>query len=96
MAEFQVIDNTISINKHITELDLFVLNITKIIEKYANYVIISGYVSIFFGRARATEDIDMFIEEMPYEQFLKMYREFTDKGFEETACRVRGREFRVT
>lgn len=84
MTEFQVIDNTISINKHITELDLFVLDITKTIEKYANYVIINGYVSIFFGRARATEDVDMFLEQIPFDQFLKIYNEMISKGYEFT------------
>lgn len=84
MAEFQVIDNTISINKHITELDLFVLGITNIIEKYANYVIISGYVSIFFGRARATEDVDMFLEQIPFDKFLQVYNEMISKGYEFT------------
>lgn len=84
MAKFKIIDNELKLDKKITKLDEFAFDVIEIIQKYTRYVIISGYVSIFFGRARATEDIDMFIEEMPYEQFLKMYREFTDKGFEFT------------
>lgn len=84
MVKFRIINNELKLDKKITKLDEFAFDVIEIIQKYTRYVIISGYVSIFFGRARATEDIDMFIEEMSYEKFLKMYREFTDKGFEFT------------
>lgn len=84
MVKFKIINNELKLDKKITKLDEFAFDVIEIIQKYTRYVIISGYVSIFFGRARATEDIDMFIEEIHYEQFLKMYREFTDKGFEFT------------
>jgi len=84
MVKFKILDNKLTINKSITKLDQFALDVIGIIKKYTKYVIISGYVSIFFGRARATEDIDMFISEFPYEQFTKMYDEFVEKGFEFT------------
>ena len=48
-------------------------DLINILEKYADYVIIAGYGSIFFGRARATEDIDLFIKRIPYAKFKKMY-----------------------
>ena len=84
MVRFKVINNELRIDKKITKLDEFAFDVIDILQKYTKYVIISGYVSIFFGRARATEDIGMFIEEIPYEQFLKMYNEFTENGFEFT------------
>ena len=84
MVKFKILDNKLTINKSITKLDQFALDVIGIIKKYTKYVIISGYVSIFFGRARATEDIDMFISEFPYEEFTKMYDEFVEKGFEFT------------
>jgi len=84
MVKFKIINNEIIINKTITKLDQFALDVIDIIKKYTNYVIISGYVSIFFGRARATEDVDMFISEFPYEQFIKMHDEFIENGFEFT------------
>jgi hypothetical protein len=84
MVKFKVIDNELTIKKTITKLDQFAFDVIDIIKKYTNYVIISGYVSIFFGRSRATEDIDMFIDEIPYDKFLEMYNEFTAKGFEFT------------
>ncbi len=84
MPTFEVKNNQIILEKHITELDKFVLNLLETIEKYANYVIIGGYVSIFFGRSRATEDIDLFIEAIPYERFEKLYEEITGKDYEFT------------
>jgi len=84
MVKFRIINNKLKIDKKTTKLDEFALEIIEIIKKYTNYVIISGYVSIFFGRSRATEDIDMFIEELSYEKFLEMYKEFTNKSFEFT------------
>ncbi len=57
------------------ELDKFVLDFTKILEKHVKYIIISGYVSLLFGRARGTEDIDIFIEEINKESFAKLYQE---------------------
>ena len=84
MVKFRITNNELTINKQITKLDQFAFDIIEILKKYTNYVIISGYVSIFFGRSRATEDIDMFIEGIPYDKFLGMYNEFTTKGFEFT------------
>ena len=69
MVKFKIIDNELTINKETTKLDQFAFDVIDIIKKYTNYVIISGYVSIFFGRSRATEDIDMFIEKIPYRLF---------------------------
>lgn len=84
MVKFRITNNKLKIDKKTTKLDEFALEVIEIIKKYTNYVIISGYVSIFFGRSRATEDIDMFIEGLSYEKFLEMYQEFTAKGFEFT------------
>lgn len=71
--------NTIKLDKELNELDKFVLNFIKILERHTNYVIISGYVSLLFGRARGTEDIDIFIEEISKENFIKLYRELEKK-----------------
>ena len=84
MAKFKIVNNELKINKTITKLDLFAFDVIDLIQKHAKYVIIFGYVSIFFGRSRATEDIDMFIDKIDYKKFLKMYNEFVSKGFEFT------------
>jgi RecA-family ATPase len=56
-------------NKVVSKLDLFVIDFIKILEKYTDYVIVSGYVSILFGRSRGTEDIDIFIEKIDFKKF---------------------------
>ena len=84
MAKFKIKDNKLAIDKKITKLDEFVLETVGIASKYAEYVIIGGYASIFFGRARATEDVDIFIKKMDSERFSKMFDEFDSKKFEFT------------
>lgn len=73
--------NTIKLDKEINELDKFVLKFVKILEKYADYVIVSGYVSILFGRTRTTEDVDIFIEELSGEKLNALYGALKKHGY---------------
>jgi len=82
MAKFRIRGNKLKIGKKITKLDEFVLETAGIANRYADYVIIGGYVSIFFGRARATEDVDIFIKKIDFGRFSGMFDEFTLKNFE--------------
>ena len=63
------------------ELDRFTLRFIKILEKHTDYVIVSGYVAILLGRTRATEDIDIFIEEQDKEKINKLYKELKKHGY---------------
>ena len=54
---------------------------TEIIERYTSYVIVSGYVAILFGRARGTEDIDLFIDYMDRDTFRSFAGELLARGF---------------
>ena len=74
-------ERTIKLDKVENELDRFVLDFVKILEKHAKYVIISGYVSILFGRSRATEDIDIFIGKLDLEQFRGFFRELEKSSY---------------
>ncbi len=74
-------DKTIKLDKVLNELDKFVLKFIKILEKHADYVIVSGYVSILFGRSRATEDIDIFIKELSKVQFDALYQDLKEAGY---------------
>ena len=69
----------IVLNKNINELDKFVLDFCSGLE---DYVLVSGYVSILFGRSRATEDVDLLISKMPLEKFKKIWNILEKKGFE--------------
>lgn len=84
MPAFEIRNNEITVNKEITKLDEFVIKLLSIIEKYTKYAIIGGYCSIFFGRGRATEDIGVFMEDIPYKKFEEMYDELTGEGYELT------------
>jgi len=48
------------------EIDKLVYKVVKIIEKYGNYAIVSGYVTILSCRTRPTQDIDIVF--MPFSE----------------------------
>ena len=64
-----------------TILDRFVEEFCSVIDKYAKYIICSGFVAIAHGRTRGTEDIDMIIEKMPEEKFIEMHLDLRKNGF---------------
>ena len=63
-------------------LDKFVIDFTKIAEKYVKYIIVSGFVSISHGRTRGTEDIDMIIEKISLDKFKSLHFELEKNNFE--------------
>lgn len=71
----------IRLDRIITALDSFVLEAIRLISKYSEYVIVSGYVSILFGRTRTTEDIDVVIPGMPVSKFKTFFRELEKAGY---------------
>ncbi len=58
-------ERTIRLSKQLNDLDLLVLQFVRILEKYTDYVIISGYVAILLGRSRGTEDVDVSLSALP-------------------------------
>jgi hypothetical protein len=84
MTSFRIVNHELEIDKEVTELDKFILALTDIISKHCKYVIISGFVSIFFGRARSTEDTDCFIEELSLNDFKGLYDHLVKEGYELT------------
>ena len=74
-------DKIIIENKVITALDRFVLDFTSSFERYTNYVIVSGYVVILFGRARGTEYIDILMRKMDKSLFGSFYQRLSDEGY---------------
>lgn len=74
--------NTIKLDKELNELDKITIEFTSILNKLKiNYTIISGYVAVVFGRNRASEDIDLFIERVSEKVFLDLWKELA-KEFE--------------
>ncbi len=62
-------------------LDDFAIRFCKIIEKYTDYIIVSGFVVISSGRIRGTEDIDMIIKSMDKEKFRELHEELIKNDF---------------
>ena len=65
-----------------TILDQFVIDFASIVEKYAKYIVVSGFVALAHGRSRATEDIDMIIERLDIQHFSKLHQSLVKSGFE--------------
>ncbi|MBN1762033.1 MAG: hypothetical protein JW878_02985 [Methanomicrobia archaeon] len=62
-------------------LDEFVLDFNSLLENYTDYVVVSGYVAILFGRARGTEDIDTIIRHMDNQDFATFYQQLREGGY---------------
>ncbi|MFH1053463.1 MAG: hypothetical protein V1740_03535 [Candidatus Woesearchaeota archaeon] len=62
-------------------LDEFCIRFCNIVEKHCKYIIVSGFVAISSGRARATEDIDMIIEKMKFDKFENLHKCLIKDGF---------------
>jgi len=71
----------IILDKELNKIDKFTFDFISLIEKYVDYVIISGYVSILLGRSRATEDVDIFIKKISKAKFIEMYKDLIENGF---------------
>src|SRR3989338_7077754 len=70
-------------DREFSNLERLVFKFTKILDRLKiEYVIISGYIAILFGRSRHTEDVDLFIEEMPFEKFKQFWDALEKEGFE--------------
>ena len=77
--EYSEKDGTIRFHRKLSELDKFVLDFTSLLDEY---VVVSGYVSILFGRSRATEDIDLLIPKIDINKFQLIWEKIHNKGFE--------------
>lgn len=69
------------INREMTELDIFLRDFLKVLTKHADYLVVSGFVSISTGRARGTEDIDVLVPKLGKEKFKELFNELIKKGF---------------
>lgn len=72
---------TLEIKREISDLDRLALDFTTVLEKHTPYVIVSGYVSILLGRARASEDIDIIIPKIAFPKLKKLVHDLKEKGF---------------
>jgi len=80
--EIEVSGDQIKLTKELNDLDKLVIDFVKILDRNrVNYVLVSGYVSILFGRSRSSEDIDIIVEKISEKQFSTLWRDIL-KSFE--------------
>lgn len=69
----------ISFKKELNELDKFTIEFCSILDELKiKYVLISGYVSILFGRNRASEDVDLFMEKIDFSKFKQLWEKLSN------------------
>ena len=81
MAGYKVEKGVLTFERDLTELDLFVKHFLEVLKKHSDYLIVSGFVSISTGRARATEDVDILIPALKKETFEKLFNELIKNKF---------------
>lgn len=79
--ELKIIRNVIELkNKEVNELDKRVIDFVKLL-KNLDYVIISGYIAILFGRSRNTEDVDLFVNVKRERDFSIFFESLEKNGY---------------
>ena len=80
-SAYKIVNDTIILERELTELDIFVKDFLEILKKYTSYLIVSGYVSISTGRTRGTEDVDCLIQIMPKEKLEELFNDLLKNNF---------------
>jgi hypothetical protein len=81
--KIEVSKASIKLTKELNDLDNLVIDFVKLLDRNkVNYVLVSGYVSILFGRSRASEDIDIIVRKMPKRRFFVLWKDLLKKNFE--------------
>lgn len=66
--------NEIKLSRILSVVDRFTIGFVKLLEKAGiNYVIVSGYAALLFGRERITEDIDVIFKRRDMGKIKKLY-----------------------
>src|SRR3989344_3895989 len=59
----------------------FAVEFSRVVERFTEYIIVSGFVVIVSGRARGTEDVDMIIRPVAKEKFASLHEALLKAGF---------------
>ncbi|NVM30318.1 MAG: hypothetical protein HWN65_15845 [Candidatus Helarchaeota archaeon] len=60
----------------------FCQSFCEILERYTRYIVVSGFLVISSGRSRGTEDIDVIIEPIDLDIYLKLHEELKKNQFQ--------------
>ena len=65
------------LDKILNNLDKLVIDFVNVLKRHTDYVLVSGYVAILFGRSRISEDIDILIPKIDEGNFKKLYKDLS-------------------
>lgn len=72
----------IKLDKELNDMDKLALEFLRILDSFGvGYAVVSGYISILFGRSRSSEDIDLIVEKISRNRFFLLWSEIT-KSFD--------------
>lgn len=75
-------DDEVRIEKPPSDLDRLVLDVTSVLDEVGvDYAVVSGYVVVLFGRARATEDVDVIVEQFDAETAADLAERLAEAGY---------------
>lgn len=75
-------EDGVVIDKPLSELDELVVDVVDALEAVdVEYVVVSGYVAVLFGRSRATEDIDVITERFDEQTATRLAEDLRDRGY---------------
>src|SRR3989339_1240105 len=78
--EIRFLKDRIELEKELNILDKIVLEFVSLLDKSnIKYVLVSGYVSILFGRSRTSEDIHIIAEIMDFNKFSRLWEQIYEK-----------------
>ncbi len=77
--EIEFDDRHIYLSKELTVYDRLALEFSRTMDEYgARFVFVSGYVAILFGRSRTSEDVDVLVERLPFEDFSLLWNSLSN------------------
>ncbi|MEK6960885.1 MAG: hypothetical protein AABX47_06955 [Nanoarchaeota archaeon] len=74
-------DGSIELDRHVTTLDTFTHDFTKVLSRFTKYSLVGGFLAIFLGRSRSTEDIDLYVPRLEKKDFILIYSALKKAGF---------------
>lgn len=75
-------DGTLVTDRQPSSLDELVLDVSEILDgSDIQYAVVSGYVAVLLGRARATEDIDVITEEFSEQKAVELANSLQGAGY---------------
>lgn len=80
-SRMEFTDGEVVIDRPPNDLDRLLLDVTTVLDDAGvEYAAVSGYVAVLFGRARATEDIDVIVERVDAETADEVASTLRDRG----------------